>query len=76
MLKGIEITRGLNGLKEKFCSNVKLKKKVNMEGAYSEFDTSIVVGVMNIMKNKKKSSKKYFLLLVEIIEQINSELNI
>ena len=30
---GMVITSGLKGLKEKFCSNVRLKKKVNNEGA-------------------------------------------
>ncbi len=33
MPAGMVITSGLKGLNEKFCSNVKLKKKVNNEGA-------------------------------------------
>ena len=57
MLAGIVITKGLNGLIEKFCSSSKLKKKVNKEGAYSELETSIAAGVNEITKHKKKSSK-------------------
>ncbi len=33
MPAGIAITNGLRGLIEKFCSNNRLKKKVNKEGA-------------------------------------------
>ena len=69
MQAGIEITKGLNGLIEIFCSNSELKRKVNKEGAYSEFDSSIVAGVKNSTKHKKKISKKYFLLIDEIIKQ-------
>ena len=72
----MEITKGFKGLKEKFCSNNKLKKKVNKEGAYSKLDTSIGAGVVEITKDKKKSSLEYFLLVLAIIEQNNSELNI
>ena len=63
--------KGLNGLIEIFCSNNKLKRKVNKEGAYSEFEGSIVAGVMNRTKHKKNTSKKYFLLIVEKIKQKN-----
>ena len=56
MQVGMVITKGLKGRIEKFCSNNKLKKKVNKEGAYSELDTSIVEGVVKITKDKKKSS--------------------
>ena len=56
MQAGIEIAKGLNGLVDKFCSNSKLKRKMNKEGAYPEFDTSIAAGVTRIMKLKKKSS--------------------
>ena len=57
MLAGIVITNGLNGLKDIFCSRDKLKKKVNKEGAYSVFETSICAGVMRIKKDKKKISE-------------------
>ena len=57
MLAGMPITNGLSGLKDKFCSSIKLKRKVNTEGAYSEFDISIVAGVMNSTKDKKKISR-------------------
>jgi len=33
MPKGIIITNGLSGLKDKFCSSNKLKRNVNKEGA-------------------------------------------
>jgi len=33
MLAGIVINNGLKGLVEKFCSNKRLKKKVNNDGA-------------------------------------------
>jgi len=51
------IISGLNGLIDRSCSNNKLKKKVNKEGAYPEFDTSIDAGVIKITKDKKKISK-------------------
>tara|TARA_B100000900_G_C20528556_1_gene695296 strand:- start:942 stop:1124 length:183 start_codon:yes stop_codon:yes gene_type:complete len=57
METGIEIIKGLKGLIEKSRSNNKLKKKVNIEGAYSELETSIAAGVIKITKHKKKSSK-------------------
>ena len=57
MLVGMEITSGLSGLKDKFCSNIKLKKNVNKEGAYSMFATPICAGVANIKKDNKKISK-------------------
>ena len=57
MLAGMVITNGLSGLKDKFCSSIKLKKKVNKDGAYSLFAISICAGVMNIKKDKKKISK-------------------
>ena len=56
MLMGIVITKDLKGLIEKFCSNNKLKKKINKQGAYSELDISILAGVVKITKHKKKSS--------------------
>ena len=56
MQVGMVSIKGLKGLIEKFCSNNKLKKKVNKEGAYSELDTSIAAGVVKITKDKKKSS--------------------
>ena len=75
MLTGIVITNGLNGLKDIFCSSNKLKKKVNKEGAYSGLEISICAGVMNIKKDKKKISEKYFLFIDAIIQEIKSELN-
>ena len=57
MLAGIVINNGRNGLKDIFCSSDKLKKKVNNEGAYSAFNTSICAGVMNIKKDRKKISE-------------------
>ena len=57
MLAGIVITNGRNGLRDIFCSRDKLKKKVNKEGAYSVFETSICAGVMRIKKDKKKISE-------------------
>ncbi len=33
ILVGMVITNGRNGLRDMFCSSVKLKKKVNNEGA-------------------------------------------
>ncbi len=54
---GMEIASGLSGLKDKFCSNIKLKKNVNREGAYSMFAISICAGVTNIKKENKKISK-------------------
>ena len=57
MLTGMVITKGRNGLKDRFCSSDKLKKKVNKEGAYSEFEISICAGVMKITKNRKKLSE-------------------
>lgn len=53
---GIVIAKGLKGLREKLCSNNKLKKRINKLGAYSELDTPIVAGVIRITKHKKKSS--------------------
>ena len=53
----MESTKGLNGLIEMFCSNKKLKRKTNKEGAYSEFDRSIAAGVENSTKLNKKISK-------------------
>ena len=61
MLAGMEITSGLSNLKDKFCSNIKLKRKANKEGAYSVFEISICAGVMNIKKDNRKISEKYFL---------------
>ena len=57
MLAGMVITNGLSGLKDKFCSSIKLKRNVNKEGAYSVFDISICAGVMNIKKDSKKISE-------------------
>ena len=57
MPAGIEIIKGLRGLKDMFCSSDTLKKKVNNEGAYSPFNTSICAGVMNIKKDRKKISE-------------------
>ncbi len=57
MLIGMVITNGLSGLKEKFCSSIKLKRNVNMEGAYSVFEISICAGVKNINKNNKNISR-------------------
>tara|TARA_B100000674_G_C37654634_1_gene829579 strand:- start:230 stop:433 length:204 start_codon:yes stop_codon:yes gene_type:complete len=57
MLAGMEITNGLSGLKEKFCSKIKLKRKVNKDGAYSIFSISTCAGVTNIKKDNKKISK-------------------
>ena len=57
MPAGIEIIRGLRGLKDMFCSSDTLKKKVNNEGAYSTFNTSICAGVMNIKKDRKRISE-------------------
>ena len=57
MLVGTVITSGRKGLKDMFCSSNKLKKKVNMEGANCVSEISICVGVMNIMKDRKKISK-------------------
>ena len=57
MLAGMVITNGLSGLKDKFCSSIKLKKKVNKDGAYSLFAISICAGVINIKKDNKKISK-------------------
>ena len=57
MLIGMVITNGLSGLKDKFCSNIKLKRNVNKEGAYSVLEISICAGVMSIKKNSKKISK-------------------
>ena len=54
---GIVITNGRNGLKDMFCSSIKLKKKVNKEGANCVSEISICVGVMNIRKDRKKISK-------------------
>ncbi len=51
------ITNGLRGLKEKFCSSIKLKIKVNKDGAYSVFEIIICAGVMNIKKDSKKISE-------------------
>ncbi len=51
------ITNGLRGLKDKFCSNIELKRKVNKDGAYSVFEISICAGVMNIKKDNKKISR-------------------
>ena len=51
------IAKGLNGLIEIFCSNTILKRKANKEGAYAEYESSIVAGVMNSTKHKKKISK-------------------
>lgn len=33
MHEGMVITNGLSGLKDEFCSNIKLKRNVNKEGA-------------------------------------------
>ena len=41
MIAGMVITNGLSGLNDKFCSSIKLKKKVNKDGAYSLFAISI-----------------------------------
>ena len=57
MLAGMEITNGLSGLKDKFCSKIKLKRKVNKDGAYSTFAMSTCAGVINIKKDNKKTSK-------------------
>ena len=57
MLAGMVITNGLSGLKDKFCSSIKLKKKVNKDGAYSLFAISICAGVMNIKKDSKRISE-------------------
>ena len=57
MPAGIAIIKGLRGLKDMFCSSDTLKKKVNNEGAYSPFNTSICAGVMNIKKDRKKISE-------------------
>ena len=76
MLDGMVITNGLSGLKDEFCSNIKLKRNVNKEGAQSKFGMSICAGVVKITKDKTKISLKYFLLIVATTEQINSELNI
>ena len=57
MLAGMVITNGLSGLKDKFCSSIKLKRNVNKEGAYSVFEISIWAGVMNIKKDSKKISR-------------------
>lgn len=57
MPAGIEIIKGLRGLKDMFCSSDTLKKKVNNEGAYSAFNTSTCAGVMNIKKDRKKISE-------------------
>ena len=57
MPAGIAIIKGLSGLKDMFCSRDTLKKKVNNEGAYSAFNTSISAGVMNIKKDRKKISE-------------------
>ena len=57
MLAGMLITNGLSGLKDKFCSNIKLKRNVNKEGAYSVFVIPICAGVANIKKDNKKISK-------------------
>ena len=75
MLAGMVIANGRNGLKDVFCSSIKLKRKVNKEGAYSVLEISICAGVMNIKKDKKKISKEYFLLSDAIIEQIKNEQN-
>ena len=75
MLEGMVITNGLSGLKDKFCSNNKLKRNVNKEGAYSGFEISIVEGVMRITRDRKKSSEKYLLFIVAITEQVKIELN-
>ena len=75
MLAGMLITNGLSGLKDKFCSNIKLKRNVKKEGAYSVFEISIVVGVMKITRNTKKRSKKCLLFIVAITEQVKIELN-
>ena len=56
MLDGMVITNGLSGLEDKFCSNVKLKRNVNKEGAYSEFEMSICEGVTKMTKNRNKIS--------------------
>ena len=56
MLAGMVITNGLSGLKDKFCSNNRLKRNVNKEGAYSEFEMSICEGVMKMTKNRTKIS--------------------
>ena len=50
------ITNGRNGLKDIFCSSNKLKKKVNKDGAYCEFEISNCAGVINIKKDRKKIS--------------------
>ena len=57
MIAGMVITNGLSGLNDKFCSSIKLKKKVNKDGAYSLFAISIWAGVMNIKKDSKKISE-------------------
>ena len=57
MLAGIVITNGLSGLRDKFCSSIKSKRKVNKDGAYSIFAISICAGVINIKKDNKKISK-------------------
>ena len=54
---GIVIIIGLRGLMDMFCSSDTLKKKVNNEGAYSAFNTSICAGVINIKKDRKKISE-------------------
>ena len=69
------ITNGLKGLKDIFCSNEILKKKVNKEGAYSVFEISICAGVMRIKKDRRNISEKYFLFNDAIIKQIKRELN-
>lgn len=71
----MEITNGLKGLKDIFCSSEILKKKVNKEGANSVFEISICAGVMRIKKDKKNISEEYFLLNDAIIKQIKRELN-
>ena len=76
MHAGMVMTSGLSGLKENFCSNSKSKKKVNSEGAYSKFAISICAGVMKIAKDKTKISELYFLLIVVMIKEIKTELNI
>ena len=57
MLTRMVITNGRNGLKDTFCSSIKLKKKVNKEGAYSAFAISICAGVMNIKRERTKISE-------------------
>ena len=53
--------RGLNGLKEKVCSNRRSKKKIKIDGPRTPELISIKLGVNNIVPIIVKKKKLFFL---------------